>query len=181
MQLIYLRNSRFVSNTSSNENGAISIGENPNSRFTNLTFKSNSAQNQGAIGRITVNPGSKINNVSIVENVGGANSSSPFIINFTTWNYQGSGTDVTINNLLFAGNVSQYRPWIKFEGWTNYHVVNSTFTDNTSRRTTDWSDKGNICVGDNVHLRLLNSIVTKSNGNSIIADGCGISYVSARY
>ena len=71
-----------------------------------------------------------------------------------------------------ANNITQGWSGLYLDNGNNYSFINSTFVDNVSRNGNAWNEKGQIVLTDNVSVRLLNSIVTLSNGRTIIASGC---------
>ena len=178
---LYLRNTRISENTSNGDNGGAIIRYIQYATITDLVVEDNYSNGSYPVGEWYINGAGIFRNITLRNNVGWNNSNHSFRFRQEGWNDPAPNSPITFYNLQLTGNVTQSWPSMYIDGSTQVSLVNSLVSDNTSRNTSDWYQKGNIAIYDNTHLRLLNSIVTKNNGLSIIGNGCGTSNVSARY
>jgi len=176
---LYLRNTSIIGN-SANDAGGISNNIAPYSGFENLKIVNNTSVGGTPSAYLSGNSGTLFRNIEVRGNVGGPNSNHHLRIRFDNWNSPYSGDELKIFNLLMANNITQGWSGVYLEGGNNFSFINSTFVDNVSRNGNAWNEKGQIVLTDNVSVRLLNSIVTLSNGRTIIANGCSPGSVTIR-
>lgn len=173
---IVLRNLEISGNSAQNDNGGLMVGPAVVGRYIGLRIKNNTSVGGTPSGIFLGHNQTVLRNIEVTGNVGGQNSNHHFRLRFDGWGASVQGDELRVSNLLMANNVTQGWSGLYLDNGNNYSFINSTFVDNVSRN----NDKGQIVLTDNTSIRLLNSIVTMSNGRTIIANGCSPGSVTIR-